>query len=191
MTTHPAVRLTAEDYLRIEREAEWKSEFIDGEMFAMSGGSPRHVLISLNLVAELRERLRDQPWNAYGSDLRVATDPRRHYTYPDVVVACEPLQFADERRDTITNPIFNAEVLSEATEKYDRGAKFERYRSIPALGEYMLVAQDRVHIELYTRQTDGAWILREWHDRNAEIDLESVRCRVRVSEIYAKVPFEP
>jgi len=190
MTTRPDVRLTPGEYLRIERAAEWKSEYIDGEMFAMAGASPRHVLITGNLVAELRDRLRDRPCNAYVADLRVATDKARHYTYPDVVVACDPLQFVDEHQDTITNPTLIAEVLSESTEKYDRGARFERYRAVPTLSDYLLVSQERVHIELYTRQPNGAWILREWNDRDAEIDLTSLQCRLKIGEVYAKVVFD-
>lgn len=189
MTTHAHARLTPEEYLRIERAAEWKSEYVDGEIFAMSGASPRHVLITLNLAAELRNALRETPCAAYSADLRVATDRHRHYTYPDVVVACEPLQYVDEHRDTITNPILIAEVLSESTEKYDRGAKFERYRGIPTLAEYLLVAQDRVHVELYTRQPNAAWVLREWNDAGATIDLASLECSVAIAEIYAKVTF--
>ncbi len=190
MTTDPQVRLTAEEYLRIERAAEWKSEFIDGETFAMAGASPRHVLIATNLVGELRGCLRETPCNAYAADLRVATDRQRHYTYPDVVVACNPLQFVDEHRDTVTNPTLIAEVLSESTEKYDRGAKFERYRAVPTLAEHLLVSQDRVRVELYTRQPNGAWVLREWNDPAAEIDLASLRCRLKLAEVYAKVELE-
>lgn len=191
MTTQPNVRITPEEYLRIERAAEWKSEYIDGEMFAMAGASPRHVLIATNLAAELRERLRNTPCTAYTADLRVATDRRRHYTYPDVVVVCEPVQCVDEHQDTITNPTLIAEVLSESTEKYDRGAKSERYRAVPTLAEYMLVSQERVHIELYTRQPDGVWALREWNDPDAEIDLSSVGCRLKIAEVYAKIEFTP
>lgn len=164
VTTHAQVRLTPVEYLRIERAAEWKSEYIDGEMLAMSGASPRHALITGNLVRELGNLLREGPCAAYPSDLRVATDRHRHYTYPDLVVACEPLQYADEHRETITNPVLIAEVLSESTEKCDRGANFERYRAIPTLAAYLLVAQDRVHVELYTREANAAWILREWND---------------------------
>jgi len=190
MTTQPSARLTPEEYLRIERAAEWKSEYIDGEMFAMAGASPRHVLIATNLAAEFRDGLRNTPCTAYTADLRVATDRRRHYTYPDVVVACEPLQVVDDHRDTITNPTLIAEVLSEATEKYDRGAKAERYRAVPTLAEYMLVSQERVHIELYTRQPNGVWNLREWNDSGAEIELTSVGCRLKIAEVYAKVVFD-
>jgi Uma2 family endonuclease len=190
MTTHAEVRVTPEEYLRIERAAEWKSEYIDGEIFAMSGASPRHVLIAGNLVRELGNELRKGPCTTYSADLRVATDRQRHYTYPDVVVACEPLQYVDGHRDTITNPILIAEVLSDSTEKYDRGAKFERYRAIPTLAEYLLVAQDRIHVELYTRQPNAAWVLREWNDVGATIELASLRCSIAISEIYAKVTFD-
>lgn len=191
MTTQPNVRLTPEEYLRIERAAEWKSEYIDGEMFAMAGASPRHVLVATNLAGEFRTGLRQSPCTVYTADLRVATDRHRHYTYPDVVVAGEPLQFVDDRRDTITNPTLIAEVLSESTEKYDRGAKSERYRAVPTLAEYMLVSQERVHIELYTRQANGGWTLREWNDPAAEIELASVGCRLKIAEVYAKVEFDP
>jgi Uma2 family endonuclease len=190
MTTQPHPRLTPEEYLRIERAAEWKSEYIDGEMFAMAGASLQHTLIALNLGAELRAGLRNTPCTAHTNDLRVTTDPLRHYTYPDVVVICKPAQFVDGRRDTITNPTLIAEVLSGSTEKYDRGAKAERYRSLASLAEYMLVSQDRVHVELYTRRPDGAWSLREWNDPAAEIDLASVGCRLKIAEVYAKVVFD-
>ena len=189
MTTRPDLRLTPEEYLRIERAAEWKSEYIDGEMFAMAGASPRHVLIVGNLVRELGNLLREGPCGVYAADLRVATDRRRHYTYPDVVVVCDPLQFVDEHRDTITNPKVIAEVLSDSTEKYDRGAKFERYRAVSMLSEYLLVSQDRIHVELYTRQPHGEWVLREWNEQTAQIELASLRCHLKVAEVYAKVDF--
>jgi Uma2 family endonuclease len=189
MTTHPDIRFTPEEYLRIERAAEWKSEYIDGEMFAMAGASLRHTVIALNLGAELRDRLRQGPCTVSTADLRVATDPKRHFTYPDVVVLCDPPQYIDDKPDTILNPKVIAEVLSDSTEKYDRGEKSQRYRAVPMLSEYLLVSQDRVHIELYTRQSDGGWSLHEWSDPAAEIELVSLGCRLRVAEVYAKVNF--
>ena len=189
MTTRPDLRLTPEEYLRIERTAEWKSEYIDGEMFAMSGASFELTVIVANLAGELRNALRNGPCIVASADLRVATDRRRHYTYPDVVVVCDPPEFVDEQLDTLTNPKVIAEVLSDSTEKYDRGAKSERYRAVPALSEYLLVSQDRVHLELYTRQSDGGWFLREWNDPTAEIELTSLGCRLKVGEVYAKVTF--
>jgi Uma2 family endonuclease len=182
--------MSPEEYLRIERAAEWKSEYLDGEMFARAASSARHVLVAGNLVGELGNHLRASPCIVATADLRVATDRKRHYTYPDVVVICDPPQFVDERRDTVTNPTLIAEVLSESTEKYDRGAKFERYRTVLTLSEYLLVSQDRVHIELYTRQPHGEWVLREWNDAAAEIELVSLRCRLKIAEAYAKVNFD-
>lgn len=190
MTTRPEVRLSPEEYLRIERAAEWRSEYVDGEMFERAGASWRHSLIAGNLVGELGNLLRETSCVVAVAQLRVATDPRRHYAYPDIVVVCDRPQFVDDQRDTITNPTLIAEVLSESTEKYDRGAKFERYRAVPTLSEYLLVAQDRVHVELYTRQPQGEWLLREWNDAAAEIDLAALGCRLRVGEIYAKVTFD-
>ncbi|HEX3582641.1 MAG TPA: Uma2 family endonuclease [Thermoanaerobaculia bacterium] len=190
MTTDPAIRLSPEEYLRLERAAEWKSEYIDGEMFAMAGASPRHGFIVGNLVRELGNLVRQGPCNVASSDLRVATDVHRHYTYPDVVVICDPLEFVDGHRDTVTNPTLIAEVLSESTQNYDRGEKFERYRAVPSLAEYLLVAQDRTHVELYTRQPGGEWVLREWNDGGAEVELASVHCRLRIAEVYAKVVFD-
>ena len=190
MTTRPHARLTPEEYLHIERAAEWKSEYIDGEMFPIAGASLRHVLIMTNLIRELSSVLREGPCTVYGADLRVATDRLRHYTYPDVVVVCDPVEFVDEHLDTLTNPNVIAEVLSDSTEKYDRGAKFERYRAVPTISEYLLVSQDRVHVELYTRQPDGGWFLREWNHSDAEIDLLSLHCRLKIAEVYAKVNFD-
>jgi len=171
----------------MERGAAWRSEYIDGEMFAMAGASLRHTIIVGNVVRELGTQLRNGPCLVSSVDLRVATDRRRHYTYPDVVVVCDPPQFVDEQRDTITNPVFVAEVLSDSTEKYDRGAKFERYRGVPAISEYLLISQDRLHVELYTRQAEGVWSLREWSDPGSEIELASLRCTLKVAEVYAKV----
>ena len=171
----------------MERGAEWRSEYIDGEMFAMAGASLRHTIIVGNVVRELGTQLRNGPCLVSSVDLRVATDRRRHYTYPDVVVVCDPPQFVDEQRDTITNPVFVAEVLSDSTEKYDRGAKFERYRGVPAISEYLLISQDRLHVELYTRQAEGVWSLREWSDPGSEIELASLRCTLKVAEVYPKV----
>jgi Uma2 family endonuclease len=190
MMTRRDVRLTPEEYLSIDRAAEWRSEYIDGEMIARDRASHRHSIITANIAGELGNHLRNSPCTVALAQLRVATDRRRHYTYPDVVVVCDPPQFVDDQLDTVTNPTLIAEVLSDSTEKYDRGGKFERYRSIPSLSEYLLLAQDRVHVELFTRQPDGRWSLRDWNDRAAEIEIESLHCRLKVSEVYSKVTFE-
>jgi Uma2 family endonuclease len=145
--------------------------------------------ITGNLGSELHYQLRETPCTVCMLRLRIATDPKRHYTFPDVVVLCDPPQYVDDQPDTVTNPKVIAEVLSDSTEKYDRGAKSQRYRAVPTLSEYLLVSQDRVQVELYTRQADGGWSLHEWSDPAAEIELVSLGCRLRVAEVYAKVDF--
>jgi Uma2 family endonuclease len=190
MTTRPEARLTPDEYLRVERAAEWKSEYIDGEMFAMSGASWRHNVIVTNIVRVLANQLFGGPCTVVSQDQRVATDGRRHYTYPDVVVVCDPPQFVDDQFDTVTNPSLIVEVLSDSTENYNRGAKFERYRAVPSLSEYMLVSQERIHVELYTRQAGGEWVLREWSDPAAEIEIVSLRGQIKIAEVYAAVTFD-
>ena len=111
-----AKRLTPEEFLEIERAAELRHEFFNGEMFAMSGGSPQHSLIKMNLAGELSSQLKSRPYTAFDSDLRVQTSPNGLYSYPDISVVCGELQFADTRRDTITNPVLLIEVLSDSTE---------------------------------------------------------------------------
>ena len=183
-------RFTPEEYLAIERAAEFKSEYIDGDIFAMSGASYRHTMIAGNVYAHLHAQLRTRPCTVHMSDLRIATDPRRHYAYPDVVVTCDAPQFVDDEFDTLTNPKVIVEVLSDSTEKYDRGAKFERYRGIATLTEYVLIAQDRVHLEIFARQADGSWMLRECSNPAETIELVSIECRLNVAEIYEKVTFD-
>lgn len=183
--------MTAEEYLRIERAAvEDRSDYVDGEMIPRAVSSIRHVLIASNLVCELSTLLRQAPCLAFTANFRVATDPLRHYTYPDVGVACEPLRLLDANEDTLLNPTFLVEVLSDENENYDRGPKFERYRGVESLAQYMLVSQDRVHIELYTRQPNGEWTLRESNDLDAEIELNSLSCRLKIAEVYLEVRFD-
>lgn len=155
MALQPKSFLTPEEYLVIERKAEYKSEYFNGEMFAMSGVSPSHVLIVSNIVAELRGQLKQKPCNVYSSDLRVRVSPTGLYTYPDVVVVCGQPQLADEQKDTLLNPTLIVEVLSDSTQDYDRGRKFEHYRSLSSFTEYLLIAQDRCHVEHFVRQADN------------------------------------
>jgi Uma2 family endonuclease len=123
---------TPEQYLEIERQAELKSEYYEGEIFAMSGGSPEHSLIAANVISDLHSQLRGKPCRVYTSDLRVHASEAL-YTYPDVTVVCGALQFSDEHRDSVTNPTLIIEVLSPTTEAWDRGGKFEQYRQREAL----------------------------------------------------------
>jgi len=140
--TSPAARLTEAEYLALERSAPFKSEFFDGEMFAMAGGSPMHSLMGANLIGELRSKLKGGPCRPFTSDLRIKIEATGLFTYPDVSVICGPLHFVEGTDDTVVNPTLIVEVLSDSTEAYDRGEKFQHYRQMPSLKEYLLLASD-------------------------------------------------
>ena len=187
----PSRHLTEAEYLEIERAAEFKSEFFDGEMFAMAGGTPRHSLIGTNLTSEFRDRLRAKPCVPYNADLRIKIEATGLLTYPDLSVICGPLQFAAGTDDTVVNPTVLAEVLSDSTEAYDRGKKFEHYRQIASLQEYLLVSQTEPRIEQFMRQVDGRWLLNEAVGLEAQLELPSLRITISLAEIFAKVSFAP
>jgi Uma2 family endonuclease len=187
MSLQPKSYLTPEEYLEIERSADYKSEYFNGQIFAMGGASPNHVLIVTNVVSELRLQLKSRPCTVYSTDLRVRVSPAGLYTYPDVVVVCGDPHFSDTHRDTLTNPVLIVEVLSKSTKDYDRGEKFEQYRSIESFVEYVLIAQDKHHVEHYSRQSDKTWIFSETNRVEDIIELNSIGCKLAVSEIYDKV----
>jgi Uma2 family endonuclease len=187
MSSQRTTLLTPEEYLEIERRAERKSEYLQGEMFAMSGASRPHVLIVTNLVHELMLRLDTGPCEVYSNDMRLRVAPNGLYTYPDVMVACGEPQFADNQSDTLLNPVLIVEVLSESTAAYDRGRKFEQYRTLPSLREYLLVAQDVSRIEQWTRQPDDNWLVAETSGMDASIRLASIDCAFPLTRIYNKV----
>src|SRR5262245_17629273 len=186
MSLQPQSRITPEEYLAIERKTLTKSEYLNGEIFAMSGASREHNLISLNVGGELRAQLRQRPCEVYVSDMRVKVSPTGLYTYPDVVVVCEEPQFEDAEVDTLLTPTLIVEVLSPSTEDYDRGTEFEHYRTLASLQEYLLVSQDKCHIVHYVRQEDQTWVLSETTRRNDSIYLSSIDCHLSVAEVYAK-----
>ncbi len=190
MPSQAKVRVTPGEYLALERESPYKSEYCDGELFARTGASRWHNLISLNIGAELRAQLRDRPCEVYTSDMRVTVSPSGLYTYPDVVVVCEEPVFEDTVSDTLLNPTLLVEVLSKSTADYDRGSKFEHYRTLASLQEYLLVAQEKPHVMHYVRQSDLTWLLEETHDSDANVHLPSIRCDLALSEVYAKVRFD-
>jgi Uma2 family endonuclease len=184
-------RLTVADYLRLEREAEFRSEYFDGEMFAMAGGTRAHSLIACNLLGELRNALKSTKCVAYNSDLRIKVEATGLLTYPDVSIACGEQRFLDETEDTLLNPIVLIEVLSDSTEAYDRGKKFEHYRQIPSCREYLLVSQKEARIEQFVRQPNGDWTLKEAAGLSGEIELNSLGIALRLAEVFAKVQFTP
>lgn len=182
-------RLTPEEYLALERKADIKSEYVDGEMFAMSGASRWHNLITGNLTGELRTQLKGRPCESYPNDQRVHIPATGLYTYPDVVVVCGEPRFEDEQLDTLLNPRVLIEVLSPTTESYDRGKKFEHYQSIDSLAEYLLVDQTRARVEHYVRQDGNQWLLTVLEGLDATVTLPSIQCELALAEVYDKVVF--
>jgi Uma2 family endonuclease len=187
MSTQPKTFLTPEQYLEIERKAECKSEYYNGEMFAMAGASEAHVVIVANLVGELRQQLKGRPCRVTSNDLRLRVLPSGLYTYPDVMVVCGESQYADNRKDTVLNPVVIVEVLSESTRDYDRGQKFQFYRALPSVQEYVTIAQDSPHIEHWTRQQENLGLLAEFNDLSQSVRLISIDCVLKLSEVYDKV----
>ena len=182
---------TPEEYLALERKADYKSEYINGQIYAMSGASREHILISVNLAGELRSQLRGRPCEVYNSDMRVKVTPTGMYTYPDVTVVCGEPVFDDAQRDTLTNPSVIIEVLSPSTEAYDRGLKFSHYRKLASLSDYVLIAQDRLSVEHYVRRNDAGnqWVLTEMADLDGILRLTSIDCDVTLRQIYERVKF--
>ncbi|CAN5184617.1 Uma2 family endonuclease [soil metagenome] len=189
MSTAPRRKLTAKEYLEIEERAETRSEFFNGEMFAMSGGSVAHSRIKENLVIEIGSRLKGGKCQTHSSDLRVLVDATGLYTYPDIIILCGPGVYDPANRNTLTNPTAIVEVLSPSTERYDRGTKFRNYQQIPSLSEYILVAQDEAVCERFVRQADGSWALISFVGLTATMELTSVPVRVPLADIYAGVTF--
>jgi Uma2 family endonuclease len=193
MASNPKTYITPEEYLELERKAEFKSEYLNGEIFAMAGASPRHVLIHVlimdNLVIELGAQLKGKSCRVFSSDLRVKIPVTGLYTYPDVVILCDKPQYDDKQKDTVTNPTVIIEILSKSTKDYDRGEKFEHYRSIESFTDYVLVAQDKFHVEHFAKQADGSWLLKETNNLEDSIKIDSINCGLKLMDIYANYDF--
>jgi Uma2 family endonuclease len=176
-----------EEYLRLERQAEYKSEYLNGEIFAMSGASREHNLIAAHIVSELDQQLKGKPCEVYPSDMRVKVTATGLYTYPDVIVVCGEPKFEDNYVDTLLNPTLLVEVLSPSTERYDRIAKSSYYRTLDSLAEHLLVAQDEVRLEQYVKQANGQWLLSEYTSLDGSIELQSINCSLTLADVYDKV----
>lgn len=187
VSTDAKTFLTPEEYLAIERVSERKSEYRAGEIFDMSGATEPHNLISANALTSLHHQLRKRPCKVYPGDLRIKVNAAGLYTYPDVTVLCGEAVFDDNQTDTLTNPTVIIEVLSPSTEAYDRGQKFEYYRKLESLAEYVLVSPDKRHVEVFTRRPEGRWLLTETSSGIAR--LQSIKCRLALDDIYDKVDF--
>ena len=191
MSSPPKTFLTEAEYLEQERRADHKSEFYQGEVFAMAGASRWHAWIVTNVLAELARQLKRKPCHIAANDLRLRVTETGLYTYPDIVVVCGDAQFTDDQFDTLTNPTLIVEVLSPSTSDYDRGRKFEHYRTLPSLKEYLTIAQDAPHVEHWTRQPENHWLLAEYGEIGQTVELASIDCVLPLREIYDKIDFPP
>jgi Uma2 family endonuclease len=181
-------RLTFDEYLEIESKAEFKSEFVNGWMYAMAGASPEHNQIVGNVVTEFNMQLKKRPCVVYPSDMPLKVEKREHGRYPDVTVVCgEPQFHKGKYLKALINPTVIVEVLSTSTEDLDRDVKLEEYRTIPSLREYLLIAQDRCHAEHFVRQGGAQWLLTEFNEMQDTIFFPSINCRLTLSDVYDKV----
>lgn len=188
MSVQPKPFYSLEAWLADERAAlEERHEYVNGEVFAMTGAREAHNLVVTNLSRELSTQSKGRPCRVYTSDMKVLIAPLNRGCYPDLVALCGEREFFDDRTDVLLNPSLIIEVLSDSTESYDRGDKFEGYRMIPTLTDYLLIAQNRMHAELFTREPDGRWLLRDFADPADEIPLASIDCGLLLAEVYDKV----
>lgn len=187
MASHPVQRLTVQEYLEIERSLPERHEFVDGEMVAMSGGSPRHSIIAVNVSSRIKSEKRRSGCVTFSPDVKVCIDQRRMIAYPDVTVVCGEPDFLDARRDVLKNPTVLVEVLSPSTENYDRGKKGTFYRLLPSLREFLLIGQEPVFIEHNRRLPDGTWQVIIRQEMDAVINLESIGVELPVAEIYEDI----
>ncbi len=178
-----------EEYLEIERKAKYKSEYYNGEMFALAGTSKEHSIITTNLTGILYNQLLRKTCQLYDSNLRVKVQESGLYTYPDLIVVCGKQKFEDAELDTLLNPTLIVEILSDSTEDYDRGIKFVNYRQLDSLQEYVLVSQNKIRIEKFLRQGKTKWILTEESDMERSIELESINCSLALKEVYRNIEF--
>ena len=183
------LRMTPTEYLSFEREAEIKHEYIDGHVYAMSGGSANHSLIAFATGFALFNKIRSRDCKVYNSDMKVKVTAKL-YTYPDVTIVCGQPQFEKGDDQTLLNPTVIIEILSPSTEKYDRGEKFARYRQLASLQEYLMIAQDKMGIEQYVRQPNNTWVLATVEQADQILELPSLGCTLSVADVYAQVTFD-
>lgn len=182
--------MTIEEYLAFEETSAVRHEYFAGQIYALAGGNASHSIICSNINALLHNQLRQRPCVVYTSDMKIKIERTKLYTYPDVSVVCGPARFEDRTQRVLLNPVIIVEVLSESTEKYDRGKKFQHYRAIETLQEYILVAHDAKQVDHYIRQPDNLWLLSPVNEEDQVFILPSISCILRIDDIYEKVPFD-
>ncbi len=189
MSTLTVTHVTPEEYLAAERLSETKSAYLDGSVLPMSGATVNHIQIVSNITSELSAQLRARQCRVLASDLKVGLQDSRKFFYPDVTVVCGELQYYDDRRDIILNPDIVFEVLSPSTEAFDRGAKFQAYRTVESLKEYILVSQERTLVEQYVRNGDAGWTYKPASVLGSSLTLPSIECTLSLNAVYDKVDF--
>jgi len=187
MIPQQSTKVTPKEYLEFEKNSEFKHEYFDGEIFAMVGGRRNHNIISSNITGELRNRLKETHCMVFSSDMRVKIEKIKKYTYPDIVVACGKMQFLEDELDSLINPVAIIEILSDSTEAYDRGMKFQHYQLIESLQEYILVSQYSCQVERYIRNKDNSWNYTPFTDMEQSFKISSIECELPLSEIYYRV----
>ncbi|MGK7958795.1 MAG: Uma2 family endonuclease [Crocosphaera sp.] len=190
MQTQEKHYYTPQEYLELEINSENRREYIDGEIFTVTGGTPNHNQICLNLSGSLNFALRDQSYRVFVADQRIWIPDKRIYAYPDVMVVQGKIKLQEGRKDTIINPLLIAEVLSDSTKKYDIGDKFAAYRTISTFQEYILIAQDKMHLDHFYKSEPNKWVFSEYEGENSIFSLFSIPFQVNLKEIYNKVDFE-
>ena len=183
-------KITVSEYFEIERNSLEKHEYYEGELFAMAGAKKKHNLIVSNLIISIGSQFKGRPCSVYPPDMKVAVDKYNHYTYPDISVVCGESKFVNESEDSLVNPKVIIEVLSDSTEKYDRGKKFQSYRNISSLEEYVLVSTENKKVELFTKSSEDKWVFSE-SDESGIIKLASIDCVLNLDDIYDKVEVSP
>jgi Uma2 family endonuclease len=189
---------TREEYLEFETASEERHEYVNGEIRLMTGGTPDHNEIAINLATLLKSALRGKPYRIFGADQRLwipggGASPmgnRNFYTYPDLMVVEKPLQLQTGRTDTVTNPCFIAEVLSKSTQDYDHGEKFSAYRTIESFREYLLIDQYQIHVEHYVKTAANQWLLSEYDDPNITLSLSAFEAQIEIIALYENIEID-
>jgi Uma2 family endonuclease len=178
---------TAEEYLALEVESERRNEYRNGEIIPMTGGTPEHNEIAGNLIYLLKSVLRGQPYSIFVTDQRLWIPDLDLYTHPDIMVIQRPLKLKPGRKDTVTNPLLIAQILSDSTQEYDRGEKFEAYRTLPTFQEYLLIDQSKPHVEQFVRQSESQWLFTEYRELESQVQLSSLPVELALKDLYEGV----
>lgn len=185
---HPI--FTKQNYLDFERNQDNRHEFLDGNVYAMAGESFNHSTICFNLYGYMHERLRGKRCNGFSPNMKIATNDKGLFAYPDLAVVCGKTETFDNRKDIITNPTVIFEVLSPSTANYDRGEKFLRYTNyIETLNDYILISQDEPLVEHFTKQENGGWESVEIKGLDTVLEIESIECEISLAELYEQIDF--